>query len=83
MDEVYPNPVRTMAGIRYRTERDGPVTLSVFDLYGRKVLERTGSKSDAGAHEIRFDSSGLARGTYLCRLSSSEGVLQRSMLVMR
>ena len=36
--EVYPNPMRERATIRYKVEEVGPVKIEVYDLLGRKWL---------------------------------------------
>jgi hypothetical protein len=72
---VVPNPVRDAADIRFVLSSASPVRLSLVDLAGRRVLDRTTETLGAGVQRIRWDGrddSGnrLANGVYFYRIQS-------------
>ena len=71
---VYPNPMDTRLNLRFMLMENSRVTLSVYDVTGKKVLERTinGFAGENDVDLLRNDLSSHA-GVYLIRLSGVEG----------
>ncbi|HPG38799.1 MAG TPA: FlgD immunoglobulin-like domain containing protein [bacterium] len=75
--KAYPNPFNPRTVITYDLAVDGDVSITVFDMLGRKVRElQTGHKS-AGSYQVIWngaDDSGvpLASGSYLVRLQTKD-----------
>jgi hypothetical protein len=55
----------------------------VFDILGREVSVLANERKDAGLHEVKFDGSGLASGTYFYRLQAGNFVQTRKLLLLR
>lgn len=73
----YPNPFNPLTNIRFVTERGGPVAFTVYDLAGRRLIERS-FEAEPGAQSVRWegrDNAGYAlpSGVYLYRLQTPEG----------
>jgi WD40 repeat protein len=72
--KVYPNPFNPSTSIVFSIEKDGPVTLAVYDIMGRRVrLLIDGKETEAGVHTVPWDGRGddggrVSSGIYLCRL---------------
>ncbi len=65
----FPNPFRSTTQITFTLDAPGRVTLSVYDVQGRRVAQvLDGAERSAGRHVVPFDASGLASGSYLYRL---------------
>lgn len=67
--ESYPNPFNPMTSITFDLPTASPVRLEVFDARGRSVATLLDDELGAGLHEVTFDGSRLASGTYMYRLS--------------
>lgn len=80
---VYPNPVTGSANLEYKLDRTTHVSLEVFDLFGRRVRHIVKGVRSAGKHKVLLDVHGLPSGTYLYELSTSEGRMQRSFVVVK
>jgi hypothetical protein len=72
--EVYPNP----ASSSVRIAHDRGATLEVFDAVGRRVYQ-TSKESNGTVDEI--DVSRFVRGSYLVRVTDSEGQRTTPLLV--
>jgi hypothetical protein len=68
---IYPNPVASRATIEYTAPSAGPVTIEVFDMLGRKVLDIRPADSGIGTRRLEMDFSGLTAGMYVVRLRTA------------
>jgi hypothetical protein len=79
----YPNPFNPTTTIRYGLPARAFVTLTVFNTLGQEVATLVRQAEEAGYHEIRFDGSWLASGTYFYRLEAGSFIQTRKMLLLR
>lgn len=79
----YPNPFNPVTTLQYALRADGPAKLQVFDLLGRLVATPADGYHQAGVHTVRFDGTGLASGTYICRLASAGAVATHRLALLR
>jgi hypothetical protein len=79
---IYPNPFNATTTIGYELPANSVVKLNVLDILGRRVQEFNYGLQTAGVHEVRFDGSKLASGTYLVKVQagSFEGVQKMILL---
>jgi photosystem II stability/assembly factor-like uncharacterized protein len=79
----YPNPFNPTTKIEFSIQNSEFLTLKVYDLLGREVAVLVKGQMDPGAHQIRFDGSGLASGIYVYRLSAGNLVQSKKMLLLK
>lgn len=65
--KVYPNPSDGRFRIQFRSENDGDVLITIFDLMGRKVAERRYSGSPVSFDE-EMNVEGISSGLYILRV---------------
>ncbi len=83
LDQSYPNPARDRTMIRYTLGAPSQVTLTVYDVLGRRVATLAEGMQAAGTHDVQFDSAALASGTYFYRLGTEVGQQMRKMVVVK
>jgi hypothetical protein len=76
--KVYPNPVVTNIQVDYKLGMQRELTLKVYDMSGREVLERKQLKSGD-----RVNLSGLLRGIYQYQLIDKAGKLLMADKMMK
>ncbi len=87
--DAYPNPFNPACSIRYTVPLDGPVTLAVYDLRGRRVRTLLARQHvAAGAGVVVWDGVDelgrpVASGGYLCRLVTGGGEVVSKVQVMK
>lgn len=74
---AWPNPFNPQTNIWFETVRGGPVALTLYDLAGRRLLERA-VEAAPGRQAIRWDGrdgqgNPLASGVYLFQVRGPEG----------
>ena len=81
---VVPNPVHSSTTLRFDLAAPAPVTLTVFDVQGRRLatlLKR--SPMASGEHVVPLVTSGWPAGCYLARLETNGVATTRKMVVLR
>lgn len=68
----YPNPFRESTIIEYELEKDGEVSLMVYNQFGQQVAELVNERQAAGEHRVVWDASGLPSGIYYLRLATND-----------
>lgn len=79
----YPNPFNPATTIKFDLPTETHVTLTVYNLLGQRVSVLVNGQVDAGYHQVQFDASRLASGTYLYRLEAGERSLTQSMMLIK
>jgi len=66
----FPNPFNPTTTIAYQIPETSRITLSVFDLLGRRVAVLEDGIRRSGEHRVQFSAHGLPSGTYFYRLEA-------------
>lgn len=79
----YPNPFNPVTTIRFDLPEHMRVTLSVYDILGRKVMDLINDELLQGTHEVTFDAGNLPSGLYVYRLRAANAVTERIMMYLK
>ncbi len=78
---AYPNPSAGATTLSYYLAKDGAVSVEVYNTLGRKVQTLVSAMEAAGGHQVQFDASSLARGTYLFKVKTGQSVSTTRLVV--
>ncbi len=70
MMNVYPNPVVGDATVNFEVENNTMVSVQVYDLSGRLVMEEVLGTYNEGSHSANFNVNGLKSGTYIVKVQA-------------
>jgi hypothetical protein len=79
----YPNPFNAQVTVEYALPNEAAVSLSVFDIQGRKVATLTEGTKPAGYHRLIWDAKGMPSGLYFVRLTAGEFAEARKMTLLK
>ncbi|SDX82860.1 T9SS-dependent M36 family metallopeptidase [Hymenobacter psychrophilus] len=79
--DVYPNPAREQVVIRTQVSSSAPVQVEMVSLLGQRVFTQTISAARLQQDGLTVNTSTVAPGMYLVRLTTSEGTLTKKLLV--
>ena len=79
----YPNPFNPSTVIRYGLPVDAQVNLALFNILGEKVATVVNEPQKAGYHEVVFNGSNLASGTYIYRIQAGNFVQTRKLALVK
>ena len=83
LSQNYPNPFRGTTVIEFALPQSEVVEITLFDVLGRRVNTLFASDASAGYHEVKFDTSRLAPGTYTYRMKAGSFSETKVMTLLR
>ncbi len=83
LNQNVPNPFAGPSMISYSLPQAGRVTLSLYDVKGRRVRNMVNRVQSAGNHQIRMDLHDLPGGVYFYTLESNGERVGRRCVLMR
>lgn len=84
LQQNYPNPFNPSTNINFALPQASNVTLTVYDMLGRKVATLIdGEQLSAANHSIKFDASAIASGMYIYRIEAGSFVSTRKMMLIK
>jgi hypothetical protein len=83
----YPNPFREETVIRFETQKEGRVTLEVYNISGQLINRLYDAGVSAGIHEVGWNGSNsagnrVAEGMYFYRLQAGEELVTGKLMLM-
>ncbi|UOQ53512.1 M36 family metallopeptidase [Hymenobacter cellulosivorans] len=79
--EVYPNPAQNQLTVRTQVSSTVPVQVELLTVLGRTVLTTSAAAARIQAEGIRLNTTELANGIYVVRLTTSEGTITKKVMV--
>lgn len=83
LSQNYPNPFNPTTNISYTIPESGFVTLKVYDMLGREVVELVNENKPAGQNTVEFNASSLPSGTYIYKLSAGNYTQVKKMSLLK
>ncbi|TVQ16111.1 MAG: T9SS C-terminal target domain-containing protein, partial [Balneolaceae bacterium] len=83
LEQNYPNPFNPATTIVYSVPEFTDVTLSVFDVLGRRVAVLVNETKQQGTYSIQWDAGSVASGVYIYRIEAAGQVMSRKMTLVK
>ncbi|HEX5133301.1 MAG TPA: Ig-like domain-containing protein [Candidatus Krumholzibacteria bacterium] len=88
LEQNVPNPFNPTTTIKYALAADGPVSLVIYDVAGRRVRELVNEKQRADVYKLSWDGTDdrgqrVASGMYFYKLSAGSYHQTRKMLLLK
>jgi myo-inositol-hexaphosphate 3-phosphohydrolase len=78
--KVFPNPFVNETTFDFILSNDEKVSLTVYDLTGKKIKEIFHGYLNKGEHRLRFNGDHLPSGYYFCTLKTSRGTISKKFI---
>ncbi len=79
----YPNPFNPVTTINYQLSATGNVTVSIYDVLGKKIAILVNGEQSAGIHSVQFDGSKLSSGMYFYTMQTTNYASVKKMLIIK
>ena len=80
---AFPNPFNPAAKIQYEIPNPSRVKISVYNISGRKVLDRDLGPMEAGYHSYTLRPSGWSSGTYIIQVEALGAILTQRITYLK
>ena len=88
IEKIYPNPFNPSTFISYTLQGDSDVTITIFDIFGRKVKNLQQGHQSAGAYHVYWNGNNdmdqkASSGTYLIRMETGNYSEIKKVVLMK
>jgi hypothetical protein len=83
LDQNYPNPFNPTTTINYELQKPGFVSLKIYNVLGKVLVDLVNEVQEAGIHGISFNAMNLPSGTYIYKIQSGNFVQVRKMVLLK
>jgi hypothetical protein len=83
LSQNYPNPFNPETNIRIAVQKEGFVSLKVFDVTGREVLTGVQESLKPGVYNVQLNTASLPSGVYFYRMTTADFSQTRKMTLLR
>jgi photosystem II stability/assembly factor-like uncharacterized protein len=81
LEQNYPNPFTRQTTIPFSLTQTEHVTITIFNVLGQQVAALADQDFAAGAHEVVWNAGSATSGTYVCQITTSDGVQTESLVL--
>ena len=84
----YPNPFNPITTLRYDLPEQAFVTLTIYDMLGREIVQLVNTTKEAGIKVVQWDSTDnmgnpVSAGVYLYQIQAGEFVQTKKMVLLK
>ncbi|MBK8983056.1 MAG: T9SS type A sorting domain-containing protein [Ignavibacteria bacterium] len=79
----YPNPFNPSTRIRFESNENSNIKLSVYDINGKETEVLYSGAVQIGTYEFNFNAADYPSGIYFCRLQSGDYIQNVKMLYLK
>jgi photosystem II stability/assembly factor-like uncharacterized protein len=84
LEQNYPNPFKTSTQIKYHLNRPSHITVTIYDISGRKIQTLVDEFQPEGKHTVDWNARLFNNGLYFCELKiDNDPVEVRKMMLAR
>jgi flagellar hook assembly protein FlgD len=83
---AYPNPATEKGSVKFNNDKEGFVTLEVYDIQGKKVKDIINKKMEKGPFSAEWDlsdqsGSKVGSGVYFAKLVNAEQAISTKIII--
>ncbi len=83
LHQNFPNPFNPSTLIRFSIAENSQVSLRVYDLSGRMLLQNNFGRISQGNYQYNFDGSAYSSGIYVYEVSSGDKQMRKRMMLVK
>lgn len=83
LDQNFPNPFNPTTQFRFTVERQGPVTLKIYDVIGKEVATVVNNDLAPGRYAVQWNAAGVSSGIYFYRLTAQDFSMTKKLVLTK
>lgn len=81
VSQNYPNPFNSISTINVNLRKSSVLSLSVSNLMGQRILDKTIANAQAGLNKLTIDAAGYIPGVYFYTVTAGAATVTKKMIV--
>jgi hypothetical protein len=77
---IFPNPTSATLNVRYKLPKEDEITIVLFDIQGKLILQKRLGKKVSGEHQETLDLASILKGTYVCRILGKQNTITKTVI---
>jgi len=77
---IFPNPTSTTLNVRYNLPKEDEITIVLFDMQGKLILQKNLGKQVSGEHQETLDLTSIPQGNYVCRITGQQNTITKTVI---
>jgi hypothetical protein len=82
LEQNYPNPFNPTTEIRFELPEPGNVSLTIYDLMGRKIAVLADGNYPSGSHSVVWNAKSISSGEYVYKIQAGTSFTKSRKLVL-
>ncbi len=83
LSQNFPNPFNPSTTFNYSLKDAGEVEIGIFDVSGKEIQSLVKGYRTAGSYQVNFNAANLPSGIYYYKISTSEFVQTKKMMLLK
>lgn len=83
LGQNFPNPFKFSTEITFHINKNGVVSLNVYDALGKKISVLVNQQMLPGTYKVSFDGENLPNGVYFYQLETMDGVSAVKKMILQ
>ncbi|MEX0609182.1 MAG: invasin domain 3-containing protein [Balneolaceae bacterium] len=79
----YPNPFNAQTTFEFATPLEGPVSINIFDILGRKAATLVNDRYPAGYHRVNWNANSMASGVYFAIFQAQNNRIVKKLTLIK
>jgi hypothetical protein len=77
---IFPNPTSTTLNVHYNLTKEDEITIALFDMHGKLILQKNLGKQVSGEHQETLDLTSIPQGNYVCRITGQQKTITKTVI---
>ncbi|MGA2667548.1 MAG: M14 family zinc carboxypeptidase [Ignavibacteria bacterium] len=83
LGQNYPNPFNPATNIKFQLPRSEFVTITIYDVLGKKVATLLNERKNPGYYDVSFDGTNYASGMYFYKIEAGNFIDTKKMILIK
>jgi hypothetical protein len=79
----YPNPFNPETKIKFDVDKNAPVKILIYDMYGAEISELFSGRLNPGTYQISWNAKNYPSGAYFYRLLIDGSIITKKMILLK
>jgi hypothetical protein len=83
LHSAYPNPFNPTTQLKYGLSKNAHITMTIYDIKGRKIVELINKKQQAGYHTVIWNGNQHASGLYFIKMTAGDYITTQKLMLVK